>query len=175
MRIDVERLTEAGKPFEHTYAPGELSLGDDSLRLASAVEVAGEVSRKGEQVRLGGKASTVVEAPCDRCLRPVALPVEILFDLRYVPAERGGADEEAAELTEEDLNFSVYEGDAIDVDELVREQVLLALPTRLLCSDECKGLCPVCGADLNKETCACEQKEVDPRWAALAALKQERE
>jgi uncharacterized protein len=177
MRIDVERLREAGEPFAHTYAPEELALGDESVRLTSEVKVAGRVSRKGEQVRLRGDVSTAVEARCDRCLRPVTLPVEVGFDARYVPAEGDGAEagEEAAELKEDDLSFSVYEGDAVDVDELVREQVLLALPTRLLCRDECKGLCPVCGADLNRETCACEQKEVDPRWAALAALKQERE
>jgi len=69
---------------------------------------------------------------------------------------------------------AAYEGDAVDLDELVREQILLALPSRRLCREECKGLCPTCGADLNAGRCACEQREVDPRWSALADLDKSR-
>ena len=68
------------------------------------------------------------------------------------------------------MALSVLEGDAIDVDEVTKEQILLAVPTRSLCNDDCKGFCPTCGADKNAGECGCEAKEIDPRWAALKNL-----
>ena len=76
----------------------------------------------------------------------------------------------AAELTEEALSVSVFDGEVIDVDEIVKEQILLAVPTRMLCQPDCKGICPVCGIDKNTGECECETNEVDPRWAALKNL-----
>ena len=172
MRIEVDRLSEAGKSFAHTYAPHDIVLEDEGARFISGPEISGSVSRKGEQVRFRGRISAEVEARCDRCLGPVTVPVVTEFDETYIPAALDATSSEARELQAEDMNSSTYEGEEIDIDELVREQVLLALPARLLCREECKGLCPTCGADLNTQACACEQKEVDPRWAALAALKQ---
>ncbi len=102
--------------------------------------------------------------------RPARSRVRHLFH----PARRSrSAADENVELQKDDLIRSVYEGDAVDLDELVREQILLALPTRTLCREECKGLCPECGANLNAGECDCAQKEIDPRWAALADLKKD--
>ncbi len=170
MQIEVENLERAEKEFSHIYAPGELTLEDDDVRFADQVNLSGGASRKDGEVQLRGKISTRVEVACDRCHRNVSFPIETDFDVKYVP-ERGEG-EEAAELEADDLNASVYEGDAIETDELVREQVLLSVPMRVLCNDECKGLCAGCGADLNNETCSCQQEEIDPRWAALASLKE---
>ena len=174
MRIEVEKLSEAGKSFAHIYAPQDIALEDEGARFISGPEISGHVSRKGEQVRLHGRISAEVEAHCDRCLSPVTVPVAMEFDETYIPAALDTASSEARELQAEDMSSSIYEGEAIDIDELVREQILLALPTRLLCREECKGLCPTCGTDLNTQACACEQKEMDPRWAALGALKEDR-
>ncbi len=171
MRIEVDRLSERGEAFAHTYAPDELTLDEEGLSLTTPVSVEGRATRKGTQVRLRGRIRTTVEVACDRCLRPVPFNVEEEFDARLEPAGTETPTEELAELQPEDLDVSVYEGDAVEVDELVREQILLALPTRLHCREDCKGLCPTCGADLNETTCACEHKEIDPRWAGLAALK----
>ena len=172
MRIEVDRLSERGEAFAHTYAPGELALEEEGLSLTVPVSVEGRATRKGSEVRLRGRIRTTVEVACDRCLRPVPFAVEEEFDVRLEPAETETESEEQAELQPEDLDVSVYEGDAVDVDELAREQILLALPTRLHCREDCKGLCPTCGADLNETNCACEQKQTDPRWAGLAALKE---
>lgn len=173
MRIDVEHLTEAGQAFAHRYAPGELSLEDEYVHLKDDAVVEGRASLKNEEVRLRGRIHAQVEASCDRCLRPVGVPVDAEFDTVYVPQASEANITENVELQADDLRTAVYEGEAIEVDDLVREQILLALPTRLLCGEECKGLCPRCGADLNSQACSCEQHEVDPRWAALAALKKE--
>jgi uncharacterized protein len=171
MRIEVENLKEKAEPFSHSYAPGEVELEDEGARLVSAAEVVGSASRKGEEVRLRGKIVTEVELLCDRCAAPVRTPLEIEFDARFIPQTVAASDGENVELLADDLGLAAYEGDSVDVDELVREQILLALPLRNLCREDCKGLCPKCGADLNAGACSCEQGETDPRWAALADWK----
>ena len=171
MRIEADKLKEASTPFAFVYAPDELPLEDELLRLASEAKLEVRASKRREQVRLQGKVQAEVEVRCDRCLAPIVLPVDADFDVAYVPAELEADAPEAAELQADDLNFAVYEGDELDIDELAREQLLLALPARQLCREDCKGLCPTCGADLNTQDCRCEQQDIDPRWAALAALK----
>lgn len=172
MRIEVDRLSEAGESLAHTYGAEELAINDERASLRGGAKVMGQASRQGPRVRLSGAITAAVEIQCDRCLRPVVVPVETEFDVTYIPAAMEAETPESAELHAEDLDSSVYEGDAVDLDEVVREQVLLTLPSRFICQEECRGLCPVCGIDLNTQTCACEQSQTDPRWAALAALKQ---
>jgi len=171
MRIEVDRLNEAGTLFASVYAPDDLPLEDEFMRLASEAKVEGRAGRKREQIRLKGTINASVEVACDRCAAPVIVPVNADFDVTYVPAESLAVEPEATELQEEDLSYATYEGDYLDLDELAREQLLLALPTHQLCREDCQGLCLTCGADLNTRTCRCEQHEIDPRWAALAALK----
>lgn len=171
MRIEVEKLSPAGEPFAHTYAEGELALDESRARLKGDATVEGRASRKGEEVRLKGRVHAQVEISCDRCLRPVAGPLEVEFEESFVPQPAAVREGEETELGSDDLLVSFYEGESVDVDELVREQVLLSLPTRFVCAEECKGLCPKCGADLNTEPCDCPRTETDPRWAALAELK----
>jgi uncharacterized protein len=171
MRIELDKLEETGGQFAHAYEPEELVLDDEHVRLTRWPEISGSASRSGQQVRLRGRITARAEVDCDRCLKSVDVPVEADFDVTYVPATDYGAGPEAAELQEDDLGLSVFDGESIDVDELVREQVLLTLPTRALCGEDCKGLCPVCGEDRNQEACACQPTEVDPRWAALKDLR----
>jgi uncharacterized protein len=71
----------------------------------------------------------------------------------------------------DDLDVSIYDGEKIDLTDLVREQILLDLPTQILCQEDCKGLCQKCGANLNEVNCNCEENEIDPRWSALKNLK----
>jgi uncharacterized protein len=171
MRIEVENLKEKPEVFSHSYAPGEVEIEDEGARLVSAAEVSGSASKRGEEVRLRGSIKTEVELLCDRCLAPRRAPLEVEFDTRFIPQERASGESDNVELLTEDLGLAAYEGDAVDLDELVREQILLALPLRNLCGEDCKGLCQKCGANLNAGQCSCEQKEIDPRWSALADWK----
>lgn len=173
MRIEVDKLKEAGTPFAARFAPDELQLEDELTRLTSDATVEGRASKIREQVRMQGTINASVEVRCDRCLAPVIVPVNADFDVAYIPAEDAETDREATELQADELIFATYEGDSLDIEELAREQLLLALPLRQLCREDCKGLCPTCGADLNAQECECEQQEIDPRWAALAALKKD--
>lgn len=175
MKIKVEHLTPEGEPFARTYGPGEPALEEENARLTGETHVSGLARLAGEEVKIAGRVGANVEANCDLCLRPFALPLEIEFDTTFISTEQEMQRAENVELQGDDLEVSVYEGEEVDVDDLVREQILLALPTRLRCREDCKGLCPVCAADLNAAPCGCETREVDPRWAALASLKGEGE
>ena len=169
MRIELGKLEKAGTSVAHVYQPEEIVLDEEHVRLTEPPQVSARLKRSGREVRLRGRITGRAEVDCDRCLRSVAIPVEAGFDVTYLPAE-DYISSEAAELREEDLSLSVFDGETIDVDELVREQLLLALPARALCNEECKGLCPRCGADRNLKQCGCEDREIDPRWAGLKAV-----
>lgn len=170
MRIELDKLEKRETQLAHAYEPDELFLDDEHARLTEPPQVAGRIIRDGNQIRLKGQITARAEVDCDRCLKAVSIPVETEFDVAYVPTE-DYAGTDAAELQEEDMNLSVFQDSLIDVDELVREQILLALPARAVCVEDCKGLCPVCGANRNTETCECESKETDPRWDALKDLR----
>jgi len=171
MRIEVENLTGAGEEFAHAYAPGELEL-DEQATLSGEARVRGRASRRGEEVRVRGLIEAAAEVGCDRCLAPVTVPLEVEFETAFIPQEEAAGEADNVELLAEDMGLAAFEGDAIDLDELVREQILLALPSRNLCREECEGLCPTCGADLNAGPCGCARDETDHRWAALADWKE---
>lgn len=175
MRIEVETLTEKGRPFAHTYQPEEVSLDEEQARIISEVIVSGNARRRGEEIRLKGGIRTEVEILCDRCLAASRTPLAVEFDTGFVPQETEAVKDENVELLTEDLILSTYEGDSVDLDDIVREQILLAIPSHFLCREDCKGLCQKCRTDLNAGQCSCAQGEVDPRWAALAGWKKDGE
>jgi uncharacterized protein len=170
MRIEVDRLEEFGGRFSEVCSAEELPLDDRDARLVKPAEVRGEVERNGREIEFRGQVSTEIEVPCNRCLKTVALPINTAFHARFVPAVSWGSSPEH-ELGEDDLKLSVFEGDAIELRDLAREEILLAIPGHVLCCEDCKGLCPVCGGDLNAVDCKCAEQQVDSRWAALKDLR----
>jgi uncharacterized protein len=167
MEIQVAQISEdEGLNVHHLYPEGEPTLGEDA-RLVGRTEVDLQATRAAEKVRLVGSLDATVGFECDRCLTPLSAKVEQSFDLLYMPP-LGAGDE--YELHDDDLSIAFYQGDAIDVDDLVREQVELALPMTRLCGEACRGLCDQCGANLNQGDCACRAEAADPRWAALKDL-----
>ena len=170
VRIELENLEGSKGDFAHVYQPEELNPVDERIRLTAPVNVSGQVRRSGNQVFVEGHVETRAWVECDRCLQPVDVPVSAEFELEYIT----GSDYEssqAAALTEDQMSVAVFDGAALDVDEIVKEQVVLAVPTRMLCRDECKGICPECGIDKNTGECKCVTDDLDPRWAALKNLK----
>jgi uncharacterized protein len=168
MRLELENL-EKDQQFAHTYQPNDLSLEDTDLRLIEPAEVRARLRRQGDELELVGSLTTTLETVCARCLKPVAIPFTVDFDERFVTSVSWGA-EEQHELASDDLNLSIFDGTGIDFDQLVREQLLLAKPAHTLCREDCRGLCPVCGADRNTAACKCEIQQVDARWEKLKDL-----
>jgi uncharacterized protein len=169
VRIELDGLDGTEGAFAHVYASGELEFNDDRVRLIEPPEISGQVVWKGNQLLLNGRLSARTQVDCDRCLKSVEVPVRTEFSLQYVTAN-DYASLHAAELEESDLALSIFDGEAIDIDEIVREQVLLAVPTRSLCREDCKGFCSVCGADKNLKECGCRTEDSDPRWVGLEQL-----
>jgi len=126
-------------------------------------------SRSGVEIFVHGRISTQAIGHCARCLESYSFDIASNFSFVLVPKSPIAAAEN--ELNEEDLDLSFYEGDEVDFSPLVLEQIVLALPTRPLCTENCQGLCPQCGINRNDETCACVADQGDPRLAVLRNLK----
>jgi uncharacterized protein len=169
MRIELVNIEQGRRDFVHVYQPEELGSFDERVSVIEPVKVTGKVRIAGAEVFVNGHIESRAQVDCDRCLQQVETPVRADFELQYIPGTEY-ASSQTAELTENDLSVSVFDGEAIDVDEIVKEQILLAVPTRMLCQPDCKGICPECGSDKNTAQCACGTDEVDPRWAALKNL-----
>ena len=169
MRIDLDRLEELGGKFSQAYDVDSLPLDDEDVRLMEPAEVRGRIKCSGEEVELRGELHAKIESLCSRCLQPVELPIHAKFAERFVPAVswRG---EGRHELQEEDLNLAVFDGEAIELNDLVREEILLAMPGQILCREDCRGLCPTCGIDRNTGSCKCEGSDGDSRWEKLKEL-----
>jgi uncharacterized protein len=169
MVINVAQISaDEGLEIKHLYPEGGLKLENADARVIGPVSLKGHASRSDSRVEISGRVDARVEYDCDRCLRAIELAIKQPFDLAYVPP-LGAAGERI--LGEDDLDVGFYRGEVLDLDDVAREQIELALPMSKRCSEDCKGLCPVCGANLNEAACACREQEIDPRWAALKSLK----
>lgn len=178
MKIRIQDLEFRKLEFELQFQPGEIDFGSD-VRQVGPLETSGraELIREHhgghesiDDIRLVGKLDGRVEVSCARCLEPVEIPVSRSFDLLYRPlvAEKG-SDEVAIHEAETEIGY--YSGEGMDLEDSLREQILLAVPIKTLCRYDCKGLCPTCGANRNEQPCDCELSKADPRWAALSDLK----
>lgn len=172
MRIELENLEDGKGKFAHTYQPDELDLLDERITLSGPVDVDGKVKRTGAEVVVSGQISSQVRVECDRCLKTIELPIAASFKLDYITGQDYESSS-AAELTAEEMAVSVFDGETLDLDELVREQILLSVPDRTLCREDCKGICSTCGGDLNAGACQCQPFDIDPRWEALKKFKNE--
>jgi uncharacterized protein len=128
------------------------------------------LSKHGHDILVRGNLSGQMELACSRCLDPFTAPVAIEFDLLLVPGS-ANADAIKEELSPDDLDLDYYTGETVDLESILREQIILMLPLKPLCDENCKGLCPHCGANLKRETCSCTADAVDSPFARLAKLK----
>lgn len=168
MLLDVSRMREALEHIERTCPGSAFDTGGD-FTVEGDVALALDIRRDKDRFRLVGTARATLRLACSRCLEPYSVPAECRFDLRYLP-QAANAGEEEQEVAEDDLTTAFYRDDVIDLADLVREQLYLVLPMKPLCQPDCRGLCPQCGTNLNRETCGCEPRWVDPRLEALRAL-----
>ncbi|HLX82586.1 MAG TPA: DUF177 domain-containing protein [Terriglobales bacterium] len=178
MFIELKDLEIHPIDFREEYGPGVIDLGED-VRQLSPLRTEGRADLVEEQhgkhqvvqdIRIKGKLDTSVEVACARCLDPVVHPVDRSFDLLYRPL---GIDSGHAELsvTDAEAEIGYYEGTGLLLEDTLREQVLLALPLKSICREDCKGLCPHCGKNLNETQCDCVDEVEDPRWAALKGIR----
>ena len=170
MLLDLSKLRGARDHFDRTFQPSAFDPQDDEYRVAGPVEVSLDVQKLGDEAfSVAGRVKTRLEMDCSRCLEPFEVPVDATFDLRYVP-QGANTGEGEVEVGEDDLTTAFYRDGMLDLIDLLREQFVLTLPMKPLCTPECRGLCPQCGANLNTTQCSCAPVWEDPRLAPLKSL-----
>ena len=170
MLLDLNKLHGPRGHVERTFPPSAFDPQDDEYRVAAPVELSIDVQKSGDEVfGVSGRIVTRLEVDCSRCVEPFQVPLESTFDLRYVPQTENTGEGER-EVGEADLATAFHREGMLDLVELLREQFVLALPMKPLCTEACRGLCPHCGTNLNKTQCDCAPKWEDPRLAPLKSL-----
>jgi uncharacterized protein len=178
MRVNIDEIKEGGldRAWDLSQKQVDDAVRGDAAgyRAQGSAHVEAHLDRLSRRVLLRARSRTELSAPCGRCLALVRVPVPIDFSLTLVPADRDadgksqdGGKRRSGSFTVEQVDEELFSGKEIDLDPIVREQLLLALPPYPLCRESCKGLCPVCGRNLNDAECGCDRRAPDPRWAGL--------
>lgn len=185
MRVNTDEIKEGGlrRSWDVTLEQlDEMMAGDRAgYRARTAAHVDVRLEKLERRVRIGARTKAEVTAACGRCLVPVSVDVPVDFEVTLVPADEYADDGDGQEdgdkgpvggsFAPREAEEETYSGKVIDLDPIVREQILLALPGYPVCDEGCKGLCTVCGANLNERDCGCDRRVPDPRWAGLEKLK----
>lgn len=154
---EIKKRLVGKKTFAYDLSPEELEIKADELAVIGTVRAEGCISNAGDVLLLEAELSAQVRRTCGRCLKEFTAVTKADVLEKFYPA--------SAENIEKDA--FVYDSDVVEITEPLRESLLLAEPIQALCKEDCKGLCPVCGADLNNGDCGCDRFSVDPRLAAL--------
>ena len=178
MLISLEDLERNPIDFREEFSPGQVDFGPELKQLApllssgraTLIEEHQGAREVIQDIRVVGKMSTRVEVACARCLDPVRRDLERNFDLLYRPLGSDAGREEIS-VTQAEAEIGYYTGAGVLLEDILREQLLLEVPIKVICREECKGLCPHCGQNLNLGTCNCVSQEQDPRWDALRGLR----
>ena len=167
MFIGIKELERHKLTLREEFAPGTIDFRTGDFRQVAPLRVELEAELAGAEIHIVGRLATRLELTCARCLEPVGQPMAPSFDLLYRPVATISREEEVG-LKPQDAEIGFYTGEGLFLADVVAEQVHLALPMKVVCREECRGLCPRCGANLNREPCRCGPSAVDPRLAPLA-------
>ena len=171
MRIPLTRIDTVPRESRFSETPDVSHQGVSAFRFPSPIHVNVTYYRSGREVFFHGGLKGSVEGDCSRCLESFPFVIEKTFDFVLTPDPL--PTNKNKELTADEMGLSFYSGEDIDLSPYVREQTLLALPLRPLCSESCRGLCPGCGAELNRTGCECAPPG-DPRMAVFRNLRVDR-
>lgn len=171
MIVDLLKIEPMPFKFSVEIQPETIALEEEAAILIGPAKISGAIMKTDVRYKIDGKIGFQIEIDCTRCLQPISTKQELDFSAAYVSPEDYSNSVET-ELKEDDLEVAIFEDNKIDLAELAREQILLSLPTRFLCKEDCKGLCSKCGINKNIESCSCENKEIDPRWEVLKKFKE---
>ena len=172
MFLSVKEMELRKIRFDETFAPGQIEFASENLEQVSPLHAVGSaemLKNTGGEVRVQGRYTVEFTAPCDRCLVTTRHALDLGFDLFYQPAASIARDEEI-EIDEGEAEIGFYEGGGLELEDILREQILLALPMQRVCSEACRGICPVCGKNRNETRCQCKIESGDDRWGALRKL-----
>lgn len=174
MFLSVRELELRKAHFDVAVPPGVIDY-IEKLKQVSDLHAKGtaELLAGSDELRVIGSLEVTMQAACDRCLETVDKELKGDFDLFYTPEpeiDDRRPNEEVA-LVEGETQIGFYTGEGLELNDILREHILLSLPMQYVCNEACKGICPVCGQSRNQADCGCREELVDERWAALKNLK----
>jgi uncharacterized protein len=164
MIIEIDKIPKEGLAVSKDFEFLNADLVEENTVFLSATHAEAVVRRVGEEIWIKGSLTARLSFVCSRCLSPFEFPVDSSFDLVYLPGEMALMKEE---LDEDDLDRGFYDNNQINLHEVILEQLNLTFPLKPLCSEDCEGICPVCGQVRRGDNCACLVKEEDPRLQRL--------
>lgn len=175
LRLDLGELGRRGTLRLDVVVPADDPLWEGSeFDLRESVKVRLHASQgAAEQIVVRGKVATALGTACRRCLGELVRPMELELLAVMVPGEDGAGKSGEEEPRDESLHLYDPGARELDLGDIIREELVLAVPAWPVCRPDCRGLCPRCGTDLNESVCTCARDESDPRWAALRALRPE--
>ncbi len=179
MHLRIEQIKEEGLDLEFEEQPEVFPVLSEMINQGECNFIAPlktvlRAIRIDDMIDVKGNINTVVRLACGRCLKEYETPLKSQFDLTYVHRLPDFQEDEQAdeiEVSAAEMGLIYFEGEDIDLQDGIQEQVIVALPVRALCSENCKGLCAECGKDLNAGDCGCNRQPPDNRFAALKNLK----
>jgi uncharacterized protein len=170
MYIEIKEIESEGLVVDRLLNEPSLPLEGSEVVALEPVHLLGTLMKEEEGISFAGHLETVATLSCSRCLEAYRQPLRQNFDLLYVTGQEAPEGGEAR-MNEDRVTLTPFDGHRIELDPLVAEQVYLGLPLKPLCRDDCRGLCPRCGTNLNQSTCACqEERAEDPRLLVLKKL-----
>jgi uncharacterized protein len=171
LKVELRALELEDIVLEETGVPQALGIELTPEFSAHPLEIHCELSKGGDRVLARGWVKSEMRLTCDRCLKLFESPYKSFFEVHYRKRPEAVDPAGDQEFPSGDAETVFFQDDVLDISDQVRQTVLLSAPMRALCREDCKGLCPGCGADLNTETCGCEEPPPDDRWKALKKLK----
>jgi uncharacterized protein len=179
MLLSIKEMELRKLPFAQTFAPGAIDFSGSGLTQSADLRAEGTAEllphtaalHSSGDVRVAGRLRTEITFDCDRCLGPARQTIDAPFDLFYKPAATTlNTKEPEVAIDEGEAEMGFYEMPGLELEDILREQVLMSLPMQRVCGPGCKGICPVCGGNRNENPCTCETHPANDQWAALKNL-----
>lgn len=169
MLLSLNEIHGEDAHVDRVFAPEDFTPKPDDYVVSGVVSLGLDLHVRDEHVRVAGRVRAPLTLACGRCAEPFAFSVDATFDLEYVP-EAEVEEKPEREIEPEEFALAYYEDNAIDLGALMQEQFYLAMPMKPLCQPDCRGLCALCGKNLNQGSCECRASWEDPRLAVLRSL-----
>ncbi|HSU87532.1 MAG TPA: DUF177 domain-containing protein [Terriglobia bacterium] len=169
--VDLKDLAHEKISFQASFEPGVVAFGSENVQQVGPLDWSASAERAGDEIRVAGSLNTSLELACSRCLEPARVAINKPFDLFFRQRDEEMFDEDEIELSERDTRTGFFTGTQLAIGDILREQILLALPMKALCTIDCKGLCPQCGMNLNSGSCNCPKENFSPRMDTLLEIK----
>lgn len=160
LKINISRLSEGRHHYSLSTDASDVGLDE---RFSKPVAVEADLEKSNRQMFLQAESRTSGQFVCDRCLDQFSMDVASRHAILYIQGSPSPGDR----IGTEEVQYLPLDANMIDLGEDVRQFLILSLPLKMLCREDCAGLCPVCGANRNKVTCSCSTDDPDPRWVDL--------